>query len=72
LDVVELLIEHGAWVDAITKSKTTPLHFAAYTGNIETAELLIEKGASMNAFKSDNKTPLHFVIDNQTWKQPHY
>jgi ankyrin repeat protein len=44
LDVVELLIEHGAWVDAITKSKTTPLHFAAYTGNIEIAELLIEKG----------------------------
>jgi ankyrin repeat protein len=43
----------------------TPLHFAAYTGNIKTAELLIEKGASINAFTSDNKTPLHFAIDNK-------
>jgi ankyrin repeat protein len=58
---VQILIEKGASVDAVTTSKETPLHTASRLGNLETVELLIEKGASVNALKTNNETPLHLA-----------
>jgi ankyrin repeat protein len=47
LETVELLIEKGASVNALTTDNTTPLHLASENGNSETVELLIKKGASV-------------------------
>ncbi len=57
---VNVLLTCGA--DANTNSSIygrTPLHEAAYTGNIEMAKLLIEHGAEINIADKDGKTPLH-------------
>jgi ankyrin repeat protein len=58
---VQMLIEKGASVNAVTTDNETPLHLASRLGNLETASLLIEKGASVNAVTTDNETPLHWA-----------
>jgi ankyrin repeat protein len=58
---VQILIEKGASVNAVTTDNETPLHFASKRGNLETVALLIEKGASVNAVTTDNETPLHLA-----------
>ena len=40
------------------KDKSTPLHHAAYFGQLETVKWLVEKGAGMNARNNDGSTPL--------------
>jgi len=40
------------------KHKSTPLHHAAYYGQLETVKWLVEKGAGMNARNNDGGTPL--------------
>ncbi|MEO5806227.1 ankyrin repeat domain-containing protein [Devosia sp.] len=45
-DIVQLLLDKGAEVRAVTNEGYTALHFAALTGSDEIAQLLIEHGAS--------------------------
>lgn len=53
----ELLIAHGADVNAVTKtSKTTPLHNAVSSAAV--VQLLLDKGALVDPQDSDGKTPL--------------
>ncbi|KAG7046645.1 ankyrin-2 ankyrin [Colletotrichum scovillei] len=47
LELVRLLLEHGAEVDKKTTLKGTALHQAANQENIELAQLLLEHGASL-------------------------
>jgi ankyrin repeat protein len=58
---VQILIEKGASVNAVTTDNQTPLHWASKWGDLETVALLIEKGASVNAVTTDNQTPLHLA-----------
>ena len=44
-EVVALLLEHGAEVNAKSRDGSTPLHTAAFLGRVETVKLLLEKGA---------------------------
>jgi ankyrin repeat protein len=55
---VKLISDEGNFVDF-----TTPLHIAAFKGNVDIAELLINKGASVNALATNNETPLHWAAD---------
>lgn len=48
-DIVALLLQHGASVDAATKDLYTPLHIAAKEGQEEVAVILLEHGASLTA-----------------------
>ena len=48
-DVVQLLCERGADVNAKDKDGTTALHFAGRSGNIALVELLLKQGANMEA-----------------------
>jgi ankyrin repeat protein len=45
-------------VNARSRQRSTPLHFAAQDGHIEIAQLLIEKGADVNAKVDDGRTPV--------------
>jgi ankyrin repeat protein/uncharacterized UPF0146 family protein len=60
---VQILIEKGASVNAVTTDNQTPLHWASKHWNLETVALLIEKGASVNAVTTDNQTPLHLASE---------
>jgi len=50
-DVVKLLIARGANVNALDSHKRTPLCWAIYTGQSETADILIEHGGVMDPSK---------------------
>ena len=55
--IVELLIEKGADVNAVGELETTPLHLAAYWDHKDIAELLINNGADVNAEGKQGETP---------------
>jgi len=59
-DIVKLLIDHGANVDA-EASGYTSLHNAAYRGSLELTKLLIVKGANINASDINGDTPLDWT-----------
>jgi ankyrin repeat protein len=65
---VQILIEKGASVNAVTTDNQTPLHRASKGGDWETVALLIEKGASVNAVTTDNQTPLHRASKGGDWE----
>ena len=56
---VRLLIDHGADVNALDYSHSTPLHMASSQGVLGAVQLLIRHGADVNAQNETNLTPLH-------------
>ncbi|HEY6119814.1 MAG TPA: ankyrin repeat domain-containing protein [Pyrinomonadaceae bacterium] len=62
LDVVKLLLEAGAEVNAHNENShwgTTPLHAAAHANQAAIAELLINLGADLDAKDLNGQPPLH-------------
>jgi len=49
IEIIKLLIQSGAKVNACARNGSTPLMFAAHNGCIEAIELLIKKKADLNA-----------------------
>ncbi|KAK2710298.1 hypothetical protein QYM36_013820 [Artemia franciscana] len=65
LDMCQLHLSKGAYIDSLDLKGYTPLHWAAKTGQISVANYLLKKGANLH-LKSKNsedcgKTPLHFA-----------
>lgn len=58
IDMVELLLEKGADINAKEGFKRTPLHFAASSGHDEIVRLFIAKGAYLNEKDSFILTPI--------------
>ncbi|XP_019638168.1 PREDICTED: death-associated protein kinase 1-like [Branchiostoma belcheri] len=57
--VAELLIKHGADLEARGEYEKTSLHVASGHGQTAVAELLIKHGADLEARDDDQDTPLH-------------
>lgn len=66
IPLVELLIDLGADVHAVTESFVTPLHIACGFDYIAIAQILIEKGASIDALDGFRHTPLQYCFSEQT------
>ncbi|KAH9065632.1 ankyrin repeat-containing domain protein [Lactarius vividus] len=60
-EAVEVLLRHGADVNARDGHNWTPLHRASSCGRAESVQLLIRHGADVNARDKSNSTPLHLV-----------
>jgi ankyrin repeat protein len=64
VDVVELLIQHGARVDALDYStQWTPLHHACAHGRIEVVKKLVAGGCNINVVASDDITPFWVAVE---------
>jgi ankyrin repeat protein len=59
VDVVRLLLDHGANVNAHGKKKNTSLHWASRFGKADVVRVLLERGADVNPRNIENSTPLH-------------
>lgn len=63
-NVVVLLLEHGAKIEARTDLGQTPLYFAARKGDVKLVLLLLARGADVNAQSETGATPLHIATNN--------
>jgi 26S proteasome non-ATPase regulatory subunit 10 len=59
VDILQLLLNHGASVNAVNNDGRTPLHYAASWGHVDILQLLLSHGASVNAVDKEGGTPLH-------------
>jgi len=66
-EAARILIAHGAEIDARTKNRSTPLHFACFKGrkpgHIEVARILLENHADPNAQMDNGATPLALALN---------
>ena len=60
--IIQLLINHGAEVNAQDHWNATPLTYASSFGNQEVAKSLIANGAEISAQTKDLQTPLHHAV----------
>ena len=63
-DIIKLLIEMGANINASDFYNTTPLHLAVGISSLENIQWLVQHGADINALTIYNETPLHIAIRN--------
>ena len=62
----EVLIRHGADVNAVDTAGLTVLHHAVRSGHVRLASRLIAAGASVRAVDHDGNTALHFAAANHS------
>ncbi len=60
-DMIALLLDHEAWIDAPSAGGFTPLHWAAAEDATNALKRLIESGADMAAVTDNGITPLHWA-----------
>jgi len=64
---VELLLDHGADVNAAQNGGYTALHSSAHNGDVQTVSLLLDRGADASLASADGRTPLDMAkLDNHT------
>jgi ankyrin repeat protein len=65
-NVVALLLDKGANIEARAKGGPTALHLAAQSGCITVATMLLSKGANVNSRDGEGRTPLRRALQ---WHQ---
>ncbi|MEO8249698.1 MAG: ankyrin repeat domain-containing protein [Burkholderiales bacterium] len=61
LDIIRLLLEHHAYIDAESPNRTTPLMMAARYGSDDAVKLLLEEGADPTPRNQQNMTAADFA-----------
>ena len=56
VEIMRLLMDNGADINAADAFGERPLHYAADAGHMEAVRQLIERGAQVNAVDSDHRT----------------
>lgn len=64
----ELLLSHGADINAAGARGLTPLHIAVSYGHLPAVSWLVEHGANLNARDGDGMTPLHLAAQEKESK----
>ena len=65
--LVQYLLDHLAYIDALSPNGTTPLMMAARAGHIHTVKLLLDRGADMTVKNAVAMTVIEFAeTGNQT------
>jgi ankyrin repeat protein len=63
-EIVQLLLEQGAEVDASDYFRDTALHEAIRKGNQKVIRILLDKGASIEKIRSGRSTALHIAVES--------
>lgn len=62
--LIKVLLDHGADINAKTSKGETALHLAAAAGNVEVAKKLIYSGLPIDSIDDNGSIPLHYAIRN--------
>jgi len=63
-DTITMLVKLGQPPDTKNAKGWTPLHCAAYNGNLAAIQALVEAGATVNCVNNDGDTPLHLCASS--------
>jgi len=58
IEIIEMLLESGAFINALNTIGRTPLHYASAYGNEKVVEFLLSRGARVNTCDVYGNTPL--------------
>lgn len=64
VELAEVLVDHGADLNARDIEGWTPLHAASATGNVTMINLLLDNGASLVTINHDDKMPIDVACDS--------
>ncbi|QEN06050.1 hypothetical protein EW093_15585 [Thiospirochaeta perfilievii] len=70
-EIVQVILDKGADINAKNINGETPLHQAITTDNVIVANLLIERGASIEAKDNQLNTPLHSCVYWNAYESAH-
>ena len=74
-EVVQLMVDAGADVNAVSNANLTPLHYnlfgACYRGSAAVIRVLIAAGADISARDNDGMTPLHIAVNDWNMNYVH-
>jgi len=62
-DLVEEIFRRTNLIDVRNRCNRTPLHQAAYWGNVEAGSALLKCGADIEAEDNNGATPIHFASE---------
>ncbi|KAK2041677.1 ankyrin, partial [Colletotrichum somersetense] len=62
VDIIEILLDSGAHIDAMDGDGRTPLQYGAERGYEATVEKLLRAGADLNHVDTNGMTALHIAI----------
>jgi ankyrin repeat protein len=62
---VQVLLEHGADVNAQNNMHSTPLHLATSLDSVETIQLLLKLGADIDVQDRTHNTSLHLATESR-------
>jgi len=65
INLVKLLIEAGADLEASDGWGKRPLHLAVYYNRVDIVEYLIEMGATVNIYDNDYNSPLDYATSKE-------
>jgi ankyrin repeat protein len=72
LDLIEILLDMGANINAQDESGNTPLHEAIKNFNVGALQLLLDRKANVNKQNKGGQTPLHLLIFLSARNRPPY
>lgn len=72
IEVLALLLENGANIEAQDVYGATPLHHAAQNNDVAKIEFLIKQGANLHAKNLEDLTPLHYAAFNDRLESSQY
>ena len=65
VDMVQLLLEHGADPNICTDGRSSPLHGASSRGLVEAARMLLSHGAKVDEKDGSGRTPLQVIASKR-------
>lgn len=72
LQIVQMLIAHGADLETLSDTDEPPIHYACKRGNPSVIDAMVKAGADVTKVDKLGRSMLHHVSDDRSLEQDHH